>query len=139
LIRDLEKLKNELATYTNEKDIWIIQDGISNSAGNLCLHLVGNLKHFIGFISGGIAYTREREKEFSDRDIPRSEITRQIDETTDVLQHTLSNMTPDDFAKKYPLTPLGYEMTVEYFIIHLAMHLNYHLGQINYHRRLLNK
>jgi hypothetical protein len=46
--RDLDKLKQEISAYTNEDDLWKIKDGIANSSGNLCLHLVGNLKHFVG-------------------------------------------------------------------------------------------
>ena len=46
--RDLDKLRTEIASYENEPDLWKTDEGISNSAGNLCLHLTGNLKHFFG-------------------------------------------------------------------------------------------
>jgi len=39
--RDLNKLKFEIESYKNEESIWKIDKNIWNSAGNLCLHLVG--------------------------------------------------------------------------------------------------
>ena len=137
--RDLAKLKQEIVAYTNEADLWKIQDGIANSAGNLCLHLVGNLKHFVGKILGGVAYERNREKEFADKDVPKEQLLKSIDETKEAVTGALSKLSAEDIDKIYPLSVFGYEMTTEYFLIHLYGHLNYHLGQINYHRRLLNK
>ncbi len=136
--RDLGKLKQEISAYTNEKDLWVIQDGILNSSGNLCLHLVGNLKHFIGKILGGNAYERVREKEFSDKNIPSAELMSSVDETTAIVSQTLNRLSEDDLSKIYPVNVFGNEMTTESFILSLYGHLNYHLGQINYHRRLLD-
>ena len=45
--RDLQKLKTEIELYKDEDNLWLIKKGIDNSAGNLCLHLIGNLSHFI--------------------------------------------------------------------------------------------
>ncbi len=50
--KDLNALKQEVAAYTNEANLWVLDDDIKNSAGNLCLHLVGNLNHFIGATMG---------------------------------------------------------------------------------------
>ena len=137
--RDLEKLKQEITAYTNEADLWIIQDGISNSPGNLSLHLVGNLKHFVGKMLGNIPYERQRDKEFSDKNISASILLNSIDETIEAVKQTLENLSEDAIKKIFPSNVFGYEMTTEYFLLHLLAHLNYHLGQINYHRRLLNK
>ena len=137
--RDLEKLKQEITAYTNEADLWIIQDGISNSPGNLSLHLVGNLKHFVGKMLGNIPYERQRDKEFSDKNISASVLLNSIDETIEAVKQTLENLSEDAIKKIFPSNVFGYEMTTEYFLLHLLAHLNYHLGQINYHRRLLNK
>jgi uncharacterized damage-inducible protein DinB len=137
--RDLDKLKQEISAYTNEDDLWKIQDGIANSAGNLCLHLVGNLKHFIGKVLGDIPYERQRDKEFSDKNIPQSQLIQSIDETKEAVLTTLQQISDETLNSIYPSNVFGYEMTTEYFLIHLYGHLDYHLGQINYHRRLLNK
>lgn len=137
--RDLNKLKQEIEAYTNEADLWKVQGGIANSAGNLCLHLVGNLKHFVGKILGNIPYERQREKEFSDKDIPKAQLLQAIDETKQAVLPTIQQLTFEMLDNNYPVEVFGYEMTIEYFLVHLYGHLDYHLGQINYHRRLLNK
>jgi len=137
--KDLTKLKEEISLYKTESDLWIIQEGISNSGGNLCLHLVGNLKHFIGKTLGNIAYERQREKEFADKNIPSAVLIQSIDETIAAVTQTLGYLSEDDLNKLYPINVFGYEMTTEYFLLHLSGHLSYHLGQINYHRRLFGK
>ncbi|QEC68939.1 DUF1572 domain-containing protein [Panacibacter ginsenosidivorans] len=137
--RDLNKLKQEIAAYTNETDLWKIQDGILNSAGNLSLHLVGNLKHFVGKVLGNIPYERQRDKEFSDKDVSKEQLLQSIEETKEAVMSTLPKLNDDTIKSIYPINVFGYEMTTESFLIHLYGHLDYHLGQINYHRRLLNK
>lgn len=136
--RDLNKLKFEIESYQNESAIWIIDKNISNSAGNLCLHLVGNLSHFVGAILGNSGYVRNRELEFSLKDIPKAELIQQIETTLKTVEASLDKMTEEELSIDYPLEALGYPMTTEYFLIHLFGHLSYHLGQINYHRRLLD-
>lgn len=137
-IRDLTKLKTEIEAYRNEKTIWKTDKNISNSAGNLCLHLVGNLNHFVGTILGNSDYVRNRELEFSQKNIPRTELTAQIDRTIATINRSLEKLSAEDLEKEFPVESLGYKMTTEYFLIHLFGHLGYHLGQINYHRRLLD-
>ena len=136
--RDLNKLKAEIESYQNEETIWKIDKSILNSGGNLCLHLVGNLNHFFGAILGNSGYIRNREEEFSLKNIPKSELIIQVEETLNVVISTLDQLSEEDLAKNYPIESLGYTMTTEYFLIHLFGHLSYHLGQINYHRRLLD-
>ena len=135
--RDLKKVVTELEMYADEKTIWKIDGDIKNSAGNLTLHIAGNLKHFIGTILGNTGYVRNREAEFSLRDIPRRELIAEIQDTMDVVGKTLSALDEDKLAATYPIQVFGYEMTTAYFLVHLATHLSYHLGQINYHRRLM--
>ena len=135
--RDLNKLQDEIAQYTDENDLWKTSDGISNSAGNLCLHLTGNLKHFFGAVIGGTGYVRDRDAEFANKNISRSEMLADIDATRNVVLSTLAGMTEEDLDKTYPIEVFGQPMTTGYFVTHLATHFNYHLGQINYHRRLL--
>ena len=136
--RDLNALKMEVNSYKNEKNLWIVTKDISNSTGNLCLHLVGNLNHFIGAALGNSGYVRQRALEFSLKAIPKSELIEQINATIAVVEKTLSNLTEDDLQKEYKHRVIEDGMTTGYFLVHLAMHLAYHLGQINYHRRLLD-
>lgn len=135
--RDLNQLKKEIESYQNEEAIWKIDKDILNSAGNLSLHLVGNINHFIGAILGNSGYVRNRELEFSLKNIPKTELILQIEKTIEVVHSSLDQLSEEDMNKEYPIEALGYPMTTEYFLIHLFGHLNYHLGHINYHRRLL--
>ena len=135
--RDFQRLKKEIEQYQNEADIWKIGEGIKNSSGTLVLHLIGNLNAFIGAELGNSGYIRNREQEFSLRDISRKDLLTHIDETSEVILATLKNLSASDLEKEYPIQVFGKPMTTEYFLVHLGNHFNYHLGQMNYHRRLL--
>ncbi|MBL86439.1 MAG: DinB superfamily protein [Winogradskyella sp.] len=136
--RDLTKLKEEIQLYNKESNLWITDKLVSNSAGNLALHLVGNLNHFIGTALGNTGYVRQRDLEFSLKNISVEELIKQINDTIMVVENTLSSLTQSDLDKEYEKNPFKEKMTTEYFLLHLSMHLAYHLGQINYHRRLLD-
>jgi hypothetical protein len=135
--RDLNKLKSEIELYRNESDIWKIQEGITNSAGNLCLHLIGNLNTYVGAEFGKTGYIRNRALEFSLKDIPKTELVSKIEETIVVVNHALNNISEEELKMEFPLLVFESKTSTEFFLIHLTTHLAYHLGQINYHRRLL--
>ena len=135
--RDLEKLKAEILLYQKESAIWKTKGNISNSAGNLCLHLIGNLNCYIGAELGKTGYVRDRPLEFSAKNIPRSELVSMIDETMIVVTKTLQQLPDSSLDDEYPLLVLEQKTSIGYFLIHLVVHLGYHLGQINYHRRLV--
>ena len=135
--RDLERLKAEIRQYPKDEYLWVTEEGINNSAGNLVLHLVGNLNHFIGTVLGNTGYVRNREAEFNDGGYPATYLEKEVDKVSKVLTKTLKTLTEKQLKATYPVNVFGYEMSTEYFLIHLLGHLNYHLGQINYHRRLL--
>ena len=135
--RDLEKLKTEIQGYASESELWKTSEGITNSAGNLCLHMCGNLKHFFGAVLANSGYVRDRDAEFANKDVSKAELIADIDATRNIVLSTLAELTEEDFDKPYPLEVFGEPMTTGYFLTHLATHFNYHLGQVNYHRRLL--
>jgi uncharacterized damage-inducible protein DinB len=136
--RDLEKLKQEIISYKNEQNLWKIEKSIANSAGNLCLHLVGNLNAYIGAVFGKTAYVRNRDLEFSQKNISKDELVKKIEDTIKVVADGLNKLNEDDLEKEYPLLVFAEKTSTGYFLIHLAVHLGYHLGQVNYHRRLLD-
>lgn len=136
--RDLEKLRQEIDAYQDENRIWYVEKYIPNSAGNLCLHLIGNLNAFIGAEIGKSGYVRQRELEFSLKDVPKSELLKKIDDTIVVVDAALDTLTDEQFDEEYPIIVFTEKMTTGYFLVHLTTHLTYHLGQINYHRRLLD-
>jgi hypothetical protein len=131
--RDLSKLKQEIEMYGSEADLWKIQGEIANSAGNLALHLIGSLNHFIGNHLGGTGYARNRPLEFSDKDVPKIELIAKIEATRQMLNEVLPTISREVLAQKQT----DGKNSNEYFVIQLYGHLNYHLGQINYHRRLV--
>jgi len=136
--RELNRLKDEISAYSDDTIFWKIENDIKNSGGNLTIHLVGNLNHFIGATLGNSGYIRQRNNEFNDKDIPRKLIIDQINTLKIAIDQVLSSLSQEDLANLYPIEVFGKPMTTEYFLIHLYGHLNYHLGQINYHRRLLD-
>ena len=135
--RDLDQLAREVDLYPTEEGIWAKTDGINNPGGNLVLHLTGNLQHFIGTVLGGTDFKRDRDAEFSLKDIPRAQLLAQIEETKKVIAEVLPKLTEEDLEKIYPINVLRENMKTGFFLIHLAGHLNYHLGQLHYHRRLI--
>lgn len=137
--RDLTKLRKEIEAYQNEDNLWLVEENITNSAGNLCLHLAGNIKYFIGTELGHTGYVRKRIEEFSLKNVARIDLLKQVEETIVDVDQTLVQLTNEQLKKEYRIQVFGSPMTTEYFLVHLAMHLDYHLGQINYHRRLLDK
>lgn len=140
--RDLKKLRSEIEQYKDEANLWLVDGEIPNSGGNLALHLVGNLKHFIGAVLGGSGYVRERDLEFSTKGTPRAELLQMIDETMADVAAGLDRVTTEQLEAEYPIVVFADRsepMTTGWFLMHLATHLGYHLGQINYHRRMLDK
>lgn len=135
--RDLNQLKAEIESYQNESQIWVIDKNISNSAGNLCLHLIGNINTYIGAEIGKTGYIRNRPLEFSSKNIPKTELITKINDTILVVNNALDRLTAADLESIYPQIVFEKEMTTGFFLVHLSTHLAYHLGQINYHRRLI--
>lgn len=136
--RDTDRLKLEINAYSKEENLWKVDQNITNSAGNLCLHLVGNMLHFVGKEIGGFEYIRDREFEFAGKNVPKVELIQMIEKLQGVVTASLEGLDESMLAKDYPLEVFGFRMTHSYFLIHLFGHFSYHLGQINYHRRLLD-
>lgn len=137
--KDLERLATEISLYPSEESLWIVKEGINNCGGNLALHIVGNLQHFIGAILGGTDYQRDRPAEFESKNVPRKQILRQIETTKKIVVRTINSISQDSLNRAY-LQQVGFgpqDMTTLQALVIIAAHLNYHLGQINYHRRLL--
>ena len=132
-------LRKEIESYSSDAAVWELSEGISNSGGTLCLHLIGNLNHFIGANLGETGYVRERDIEFSDRGVSRSELLERIDRLEAVVEETLGNLTEEDLSKEYPEVLFDKQMQTGMVLAYMSGHLSYHLGQLNYHRRLFDK
>jgi hypothetical protein len=135
--RDLDKLIEEINLFKNENDIWKLKEGINNSAGNLTMHLLGNLNHFIGKNLANTDYIRKRDEEFTVKNIPREKLISDINSLKEIVKKTLPNLSEEDLKKQFPLKIQEQTFTTQNMLVFLLLHLNYHLGQINYLRRIL--
>ena len=135
--RDLDKLLTEISLYKNEEDLWKLSGEIKNSAGNLALHLAGNLQYFIGTVLGNTGYVRDRDNEFNARNVPREEIFSEIKSAKKVIEQVLPTLSQEALASQTS-DRMPFDATNEQFLLHLYGHLGYHLGQVNYHRRLVS-
>ena len=136
--RDIGRLIQEIRAFPTDKMLWETLPGATNSGGNLALHLEGNLRDFIGRQLGDVAYVRQRELEFSAREIPASELAARLEEVQDLVFRALSEVPASRWDEIYPMNALGTELTVRQFVLHLYGHLSYHLGQLDYLRRVLS-
>ena len=131
--RDLRRVAQEIEAFPTDESLWQTAPGVTNSAGNLALHLEGNLREYIGRQLGGIAYTRQRPLEFSTTGLTRADVAARIDAVRETVIPALAKA---DLDALFPENVLGQPLTTRQFVLHLLGHLNYHLGQIDYLRRM---
>ena len=134
--RELDNLHKEISAYTDESHLWITKGEIKNCAGNLVLHLIGNVNHFIGAQIGKTGYVRNRDAEFSSKNIPKEKLLEDIVAAKTMIEKVFQNTDPEEMQKTSPVDFLG-KQTNEYVLCYFLGHFMYHLGQINYLRRLL--
>ena len=137
LVRELNSLRQEIEAYPTDADLWAIVPGIVNPGGTLALHLSGNLQHFVGAVLGGSTYVRNRDAEFSTRGLSRVEVVQRVDDAISAVQTTFKSLEPSDLAAEYPEPVAKMRLNTGDFLTHLASHLAYHLGQVDYHRRIV--
>jgi len=135
--RELRSLERELDAYPDEASVWALPAGIKNSAGTLVLHLAGNLQHFIGRHLGDTSYVRDRDSEFSKRNVSRAELKRELSAASAAVDAGFGKLRSDTLATEYPERVGGLAFSTGDWLIHLSIHLGYHLGQVDYHRRLV--
>lgn len=135
IARDLSRLAKEVEQCPVEV-LWKTEGDISNSIGTLTLHLCGNLRHFIGHVLGNSDYVRDREHEFNATDLSNDVLLKTIENTQAEVHAALFGLPAARLTENYPLEVFGSPMTTMHFLIHLQGHLNYHLGQVNYLRRV---
>lgn len=136
--RDRQRLLQEIASFPDDDSLWAIAPGVSNRAGNLILHLEGNLREYIGRQLGGVPYSRDRRAEFGGRDLTREDLTKRV-ESLKTIPHVIANLSENVLETAFPENVFGRPWTTRQFLIHLHGHFNYHLGQIDYLRRVLTQ
>lgn len=137
LRRDLTRLAQELAAFPAEELLWETRPGVTNSAGNLFLHLEGNMREYIGRRLGGVEYQRQRPLEFSSRNVPAAELATRLRGVLDLIPPIVAALSADALEAHYPQDGNGPPATTRQYLMHLIAHLNYHLGQIDCLRRVL--
>lgn len=137
MLREIAALRREVTAYEREDDLWACPPGIANSAGTLALHVAGGLLHFVGAGLGKTGYVRDRDAEFSTRGVPRAELDARLAEAARVVDATLAGLDPGRLADPFPYPAGDVTLPTGLFLQHLASHVSYHLGQVDYHRRIV--
>ena len=135
--RDLRKVIEEINQFKNEADLWRTQGSVKNSSGNLVLHLIGGMNYHIGANMGHTGYIRDRDQEFSRKGVERKVLVDQLETLMARIGKTVNAMTPEDLEAEYPMLFDGEKRSNSYMLVQLLTHLNYHLGQVNYLRRII--
>ena len=133
--RELRAIRREIEAYPDNASLWRAIPGMPNTGGTLALHVAGNIQHFFGALLGKDGYVRNRDAEFARRDVPREELLKGIDAAITSVERTLRGLSDADLAKAYPELIAKRTVATHVFLVHLATHLAYHLGQMDYHRR----
>lgn len=136
LLREIESVRRTIEAYPDDASLWKQLPGITNVGGTLALHIAGNLRHFLGNTIAGVPYTRDRDEEFSNRTATRAELIGLMEETRNAIVATIPKLSNEILARAFPLQIAGRTVSTGDFVVHLASHLAYHLGQLDYHRRI---
>jgi hypothetical protein len=133
----IDKLRSEVKSFPDDRSLWKTSGDIPNSAGNLTLHLIGNLNHFFGATISKNGFVRDRDSEFANDGVTKDQLLGEIDKVKKVVNDALRSVAENEMQKTYPVQFQDKDVSTEYVLVYLLGHLNYHLGQIDYHRRLL--
>ncbi|HEV7366626.1 MAG TPA: DinB family protein [Gemmatimonadales bacterium] len=139
LDRDLRALRREVEAYPDDRSLWQGVPGIINTGGTLVLHLTGNLQHYLGALFAGTGYVRDRPAEFARRDVPRAELLREIDAARSAVRAGLGRLSEAQLAADFPEAIAGARVATSDYLVHLTTHFAYHLGQLDYHRRVVTR
>ena len=138
MLRDLRAVKREIEAYPDDASVWRPVAGLPNSGGTLALHIAGNIQHFLGAVLAGDGYVRDRDAEFARRDVPRPELLDGVDAAMRSVERALGSLPDAAPGSAYPLPIAERTVSTDVFLVHLAGHLAYHLGQLDYHRRAVS-
>jgi len=119
----------------SEKEIWWRPNDASNAAGNIVLHLCGNVRQWIISGLGGAPDLRERDKEFSERGpLPRRVLISRLKSTVKEACQTIDRMPPTKLSQEFEIQ--GFRVSGLAAIAHVCEHFAYHTGQIIYLTKL---
>jgi len=136
-VRDIETFQREIELFPDDRLLWEVRPGVTNSAGNLAAHVAGNLQHFVGAVLSKSGYVRQRDREFNRREGTRAELIADLGAAIDVITTYLPGLNDADLARPFPEPVGGVQMTTSMFLMHLSAHTAFHLGQAGYLRRIV--
>lgn len=134
-VRDIEERAEEFIEMIeplSAEQLWFSDEVVVNSIGTLARHMTGNFNHFFGagFLKNG--YVRNREQEFSERDIPKAQVISDFQAAAGVVQQAAMAINEEDVNKPYR-TPCGVDFdSLGYHLIRLTTHFAHHHGQVSY-------
>jgi len=134
--RDIRKLIEEVNLFNNEEDLWKTVGSVKNSCGNLVLHIIGGLNHFVGATLAHTEYVRDRDQEFIRKGVERKELIEQLEALILLINATVNALTQEEMEAEFPIFFDKPKTSVSYVMVRLLAHLDYHLGQVNYLRRI---
>lgn len=135
--RDLRSFEENLVRVPDNL-LWYAPEGVTNSVGILTQHITGNLMFYVGANLGDLEYRRDRNREFSITGASMEELLEGIRNTRKQIPDIIRRLTMDQLVASYP-GKISFDYTTQQFLIHLHGHLSYHLGQLNYLRRIIGK
>ena len=122
------RIENCLHRLTEEQ-VWLKPNEVSNSIGNLILHLCGNMTQYVISGLGGAPDHRERAKEFAvEGGFTKSALLEKFKNTTTQAISVLEKTTSEELQLTRNVQ--GFEMTGIGILIHVTEHYSYHVGQI---------
>jgi len=130
-------MRREIESYPDDESLWRETSGVSNPGGTLALHCAGNMRHFVGAVLGQDGYIRDREAEFTARGATREQVVAELDSALNAVERALESLPAAVFDGPYPARVYGRTLRTDVLLTHMAIHLGYHLGQLDYHRRLV--
>jgi len=135
--RDLRKWIEEVNLFQSEENLWKTTGTVKNSSGNLTLHIIGGLNHYVGATLAHTGYVRDRPQEFARKGVPRQELVAELEALIPLIKSTLNNFTAAQMDAQFPVIFDDAYNSNSYVLVRLYAHLDYHLGQVNYLRRIL--
>jgi len=135
--RDLHCFIREVEAFPDDAMLWRTVPGLCNSVGNLALHVAGNLRLLVGAALGGTGYQRDREQELNQREGARADVAAALEGAAREVETGLKAVTAESLAAPFPMAVGGHQPPTGRFLVHLAAHLAFHLGQAGYLRRTL--
>ena len=121
--------------HLSEEDLWWTPNPVSNSVGNLLLHLSGNLRQWVVSGLGGAPDGRDRELEFDPVTHPaREALLDRVTRAAADADAVLAALDPERLLAMHTIQ--GREVTGLRALSHAVEHLGMKTGQIRYGAKL---